>query len=248
MLRKHPFIFMFSLVLILFMGFAWFAYTIVEGGVITNALSSVKKQIEPQESAFEKRPKDSDLKNAFLKNHATFIKLKEMFEEDKLSYLDKSYIIHEEDYKHSTFFPYAFGEVPKNARMSKKRFEEFMSLMKQCGATKISSCDAGRDESKKSDKDDDDEDDDDSKGKASSEAKPYSADGIKFHMFDERDSESGGVWNKYIVCWKLDDFICIPDTDQAKKDKNGEINEQTRLEAHWYIWKYQSQSSGKRSK
>lgn len=237
MLRKHPFIFMFSFVLVLFIGFACFAYYIVEGGIITNAFSSMKKQIEPSEAVYSKRPKDSEVKKTFIAHRKDFMKLKDMFVEDKLSYLDKGCIIHEDDYKHATFFPYSLGDIPKNARLDKKRFELFMTLMNQCGATRITVCDAGRDD--KSDSKSKDEDDETFKNSKSAQ---YTSDGVKFHMFDETDKDTKESYNKYIVYWKSDDFNSVPDTDAVKKDKNGEVNEQSRIEPNWYVWKYQTVS------
>ncbi len=244
MLRKHPFIFMFSFVLVLFIGFACFAYYIVEGGIITNALSSMKKQIEPTEAVYNKRPKDSDVKKTFLAHRKDFVKLKDMFVEDKLSYLDKGCIIHEDDYKHATFVPYSLGEIPKNALLDKKIVELFMTLMNQCGATRITVCDAGRDN--KSDSRRNDDDDENTATSKNSKSAQYTSDGVKFHMFDETDKDSREIYNKYIVYWKSDDFNSVPDTDAVKKDKNGEVNEQSRIEPNWYVWKYQTVSKSRK--
>lgn len=233
---------MFTFVLVLFIGFACFAYYIVEGGIITNAFTSVKKQMEPTEAVYDKRPKDSEVKKTFLSHRQDFIKLKDMFAQDKLSYLDKGCIIHEDDYKHATFFPYSLGEIPKNARLDKKRFEQFMTLMNKCGATKITVCDAGRDEKSVSKNKDDDEEEEKTSVSKNSKTGQYTSDGIKFHMFDETDKVSREVYNKYIVYWKMDDFNSVPDTDAIKKDKNGEVNEQSKIEPHWYVWKYQTTS------
>ncbi len=200
------------LLLVLFIGFGFAAYYLVENTSVKYVPEFVDIVVDKIGKRFYfENPSDTVLKKGFKNSKRSYEKLCQMMAEDNILKLDESQIKYEGSNAKAEFMPGLSDNL--KGKVNRRRFYTYHELLTDCKVRTIDRVVKADDE----------------------ESAPF----VRFLLYTDQEitNLNRPFTEKYIVWFERDNFTTVADTDKVQPDKDGLVNVMSKIEPHWYIWK-----------